>query len=108
MTVSIIVIVAYLVFFTVFGFYLSRSNRNSSDWAVGGGTMGIWLLAGGVAGTRIGGAGTYGVAGDVMMTGLGNLWYGINSFTALALVGLFFAIPYRRLRLSSVGQVFGR
>jgi hypothetical protein len=41
-----------------------------------------------------------------MTSGLGNLWYGINSFTALALVGLFFAVPYRRLSLSSVGQVF--
>ena len=108
MSISVLVIVAYLAFFTIFGFYLNRSNKSSTDWAVGGGTMGIWMLAAGVAGTRIGGAGTYGVAGDVMMSGLGNLWYGINSFTALALVGLFFAIPYRRLRLSSVGQVFGK
>jgi len=34
------------------------------------------------------------------------LWYSVNSFAALFLVGLFFAIPYRRLRLSSVGEVF--
>jgi len=106
MNISIGVIVTYLTFFTLFGFYLNRSNKSSSDWATGGGTMGIWMLAAGVAGTRIGGAGTYGVAGDVMTTGIGNLWYGINSFTALALVGFFFAVPYRRLRLSSVGQVF--
>jgi SSS family solute:Na+ symporter len=106
MLVSVIVIVAYLAFFTLAGLYLNRSNKSDSDWANGGGTMGVWLLAAGVAGTRIGGAGTYGVAGDVMQTGLGNLWYGVNSFTALALVGLFFAIPYRRLGLSSVGQVF--
>ncbi len=106
MIISVVVIVAYLTFFTLFGAYLNRTNKSANDWANGGGTMGIWLLAAGVAGTRIGGAGTYGVAGDVMMTGLGNLWYGVNSFTALALVGLFFAIPYRRLGLSSVGQVF--
>ena len=66
------------------------------------------MLAAGVAGTRIGGAGTYGVAGDVMTSGLGNLWYGVNSFTALLLVGVFFAVPYRRLRLTSVGEVFSR
>ena len=60
----------------------------------------------GVAGTRIGGAGTYGVAGDVISEGLGHLWYGVNSFAALFLVGLFFAIPYRRLQVVSVGQVF--
>ena len=108
MSISVVVIVAYLAFFTLFGFYLNRSNKSSNDWATGSGTMGIWMLAAGVAGTRIGGAGTYGVAGDVMTSGIGNLWYGINSFTALALVGVFFAIPYRRLRLSSVGQVFDK
>ncbi len=64
------------------------------------------MLAAGIAGTRIGGAGTYGVAGDVISEGIGHLWYGVNSFAALFLVGLFFAIPYRRLRLSSVGEVF--
>lgn len=106
MLISVTVIVAYLAFFTLAGVYLNRSNKSDNDWANGGGTMGVWLLAAGVAGTRIGGAGTYGVAGDVIQTGLGNLWYGINSFTALALMGLFFAIPYRRLGLSSVGQVF--
>ncbi|MDX1490189.1 MAG: hypothetical protein R3332_02810 [Pseudohongiellaceae bacterium] len=62
MSISVLVIVAYLTFFTLFGLYLNRSNKSSSDWATGGGTMGIWMLAAGVAGTRIGGAGTYGMA----------------------------------------------
>ena len=106
--VATVVIVGYLAFFTMFGLYLNRSNKNPADWATGGGTMGIMMLAAGVAGTRIGGAGTYGVAGDVMTTGVGNLWYSVNSFTALLLVGVFFAIPYRRLNLSSVGEVFDR
>lgn len=102
------VILGYLVFFAAAGIYISSSNRSSADWAIGGGTLGIGMLAAGVAGTRIGGAGTYGVAGDVITEGIGHLWYGVNSFAALALVGLFFAIPYRRLKLSSVGEVFDR
>ncbi|MCB1671356.1 MAG: sodium:solute symporter family protein [Gammaproteobacteria bacterium] len=104
--ISTAVIVIYLLGFTVFGILLNRRNRSSDDWATGSSTLGLWMLAAGVAGTRIGGAGTYGVAGDVVTGGLGNLWYGVNSFAALALVGIFFAIPYRRLRLSSAGQVF--
>ena len=108
MSIPVVVIASYLIFFTLLGVFLQKRNQNSDDWAVGGGTMGIWLLAAGIAGTRIGGAGTYGVAGDVMNSGLGNLWYGVNSFTALIFVGLFFAIPYRRLHLSSVGEVFQR
>ncbi len=106
MSITAIVIIAYLAFFAGFGIYLNRSNSSASDWAIGGGTLGIFMLAAGVAGTRIGGAGTYGVAGDVISEGLGHLWYAVNSFAALFLVGLFFAIPYRKLRVVSVGQVF--
>ena len=106
MNVTALVIIAYLGFFIGFGIYLNRSNSSDHDWAIGGGSLGIFMLAAGVAGTRIGGAGTYGVAGDVINEGLGHLWYAVNSFAALFLVGLFFAIPYRRLKVVSVGQVF--
>lgn len=106
MSITAIVIIAYLAFFAGFGIYLNRSNTSANDWAIGGGTLGVFMLAAGVAGTRIGGAGTYGVAGDVISEGLGHLWYSVNSFAALFLVGIFFAIPYRRLKVVSVGQVF--
>ena len=108
MDLSAYVILGYLVFFVAVGIYISSGNRSSADWAIGGGTLGVGMLAAGVAGTRIGGAGTYGVAGDVISEGIGHLWYGVNSFAALFLVGLFFAIPYRKLKLSSVGEVFDR
>ncbi|MGI9250967.1 MAG: sodium:solute symporter family protein [Pseudohongiellaceae bacterium] len=106
MNITAIVIIAYLTLFALVGIYLNRNNSSASDWAIGGGSLGIFMLAAGIAGTRIGGAGTYGVAGDVITEGLGHLWYAVNSFAALFLVGLFFAIPYRRLRVVSVGQVF--
>ena len=99
MDLPALVILCYLVFFVLVGIYISSGNRSSADWAIGGGTLGVGMLAAGIAGTRIGGAGTYGVAGDVISEGIGHLWYGVNSFAALFLVGLFFAIPYRRLRL---------
>lgn len=106
MSIAAIVILLYLVIFAVIGLYLSRKDSSASDWAIGGGTLGVAMLAAGIAGTRIGGAGTYGVAGDVISQGIGHLWYSVNSFAALFLIGLFFAIPYRRLRLASVGEVF--
>jgi SSS family solute:Na+ symporter len=68
--------------------------------------MGLWLIVAGVAGTRIGGVGTYGVAGDVMRDGVWNFWYAVNTFLALALVGLFFARAYRKLRLHTVSEIF--
>ena len=106
MSLAAYVILGYLLFFIAVGIYINSRNKSSSDWAIGGGTLGVAMLAAGVAGTRIGGAGTYGVAGDVITEGIGHLWYGVNSFFALFLVGLFFAIPYRRLKLSTVGEVF--
>ncbi len=87
MSISAIVILLYLVLFAGIGIYLSRNNKSSADWAIGGGTLGVAMLAAGVAGTRIGGAGTYGVAGDVISEGLGHLWYSVNSFAALFLAG---------------------
>lgn len=106
MNIATYTIIGYLVIVTAIGVLISRRQQDSADWATGGGSMGIWMIAAGIAGTRIGGVGTYGVAGDVMMSGIWNLWYGVNTFLALALVGLFFAIPYRRLRLTTVSELF--
>ena len=105
MNITAAVIFIYLVTFAIFGLYLNRRQGSASDWAIGGGSLGIFMIA---AGTRIGGAGTYGVAGDAMSEGIGHMWYGVDSFAALFLVGLFFAIPYRRLQVVSIGQVFDR
>lgn len=107
MDISLVVIIAYLVAVTGIGSLLARRTRSSSDWAVAGGGMSMAMIAVGVAGTRIGGAGTYGVAGDVMADGVWNMWwYAISTFLAMAIVGLFFAGPYRRLQLHTVGEAF--
>ncbi len=107
MDLSLLVVVGYLVGVTVIGMLLMRRSKGSSDWAVAGGSMSMMMVAVGIAGTRIGGAGTYGVAGDVMNGGVWNMWwYAINTFLALAIVGLFFALPFRRLKLHTVGEVF--
>jgi len=106
---SIGVIVGYLVLVTTVGSLLARRSRSDSDWAVAGGGMGLAMIAVGIAGTRIGGAGTYGVAERAMSGGLWYMWwYAINTFLAIAIVGLFFAKAYRRLELRTVGEVFYR
>ncbi len=99
-------IVVYLVAVTLLGVFLARKNRSSNQWTVAGGGMGTILIAMGIAGTRIGGAGTYGVAGDVVTDGMWSLWYGVSTFLALALVGFFFAKTFRRLKLQTVGEIF--
>ena len=105
-SVALTVIIAYMVLTTIVGALFARRSGGSKQWAVGGGQMGILMIAVGIAGTRIGGVGTYGVAGDVISTGIWNLWYGVNTFLALALVGIFYAVPYRRLKLHTVAETF--
>ena len=105
--IAVTTIVVYLVGATAGGSFMARRARSSAGWAVAGGGMSTTLIAVGIAGTRIGGAGTYGVAGDVISGGVWNLWwYGINAFLALVLVGLFFGVFFRRLRLHTVGELF--
>ena len=105
--IAITVIVVYLVGATAAGSFMARRAKSSAGWAVAGGGMSVSLIAVGIAGTRIGGAGTYGVAGNVISGGVWNLWwYGINTFLALAIVGLFFAVFFRRLKLHTVGELF--
>jgi solute:Na+ symporter, SSS family len=99
-------IIAYLVGTTLIGVLMVRRNRAGDDWAVAGGRMGLVMIAVGIAGTRVGGAATYGVAGNVITDGVWAMWYSANTFLALALVGFFFAVPYRRLGLQTVGEIF--
>ena len=105
--IAVAVIVVYLGGGTVVGSLMARRSKGSSDWAVASGGMSAVLVVFGLAGARIGGAGTYGVAGDVATGGVWNLWwYAISTFLAFALVGLFFAVYYRRLKLHTVGELF--
>jgi SSS family solute:Na+ symporter len=99
-------IAAYLVGTTLVGMLMMRRSRKGDDWAVASGTMGALMIAVGIAGTRVGGAATYGVAGDVITGGVWSMWYAVNTFLALALIGIFFAVPYRRLGIQTVGEVF--
>ncbi|HSG87778.1 MAG TPA: hypothetical protein VLA56_01100 [Pseudomonadales bacterium] len=106
---AVVVVVSYLVIVTLIGTLLARRNAGAGDWAVAGGGMGVMMIAVGVAGTRIGGAGTYGVAGDVMTDGVWNMWwYGIASFLAMLVMAVLFVKPYRRLQLHTVGEIFTR
>ncbi len=105
--IALTTIVVYLIAATAAGSLMARRASDSAGWAVADGGMSTTLVAVGIAGTRIGGAGTYGVAGDVISGGVWNLWwYGINTLLALALVGLFFGIYFRRFRLRTVGELF--
>ena len=69
--------------------------------------MSALVLAFALAGTRIGGAGTYGIAESVATGGIWVMWwYGISSFFGILLVGVFFARRFRKLGIKTAGEVF--
>lgn len=105
--IPLIVIAVYLVATTAIGSLLARRSNTAAQWAVAGSGMGGVMIAAGLAGTRIGGAATYGVAGNVATGGVWYLWwFAVSTFLALALVGWGFAVPYRRLGLRTIGEAF--
>lgn len=105
--IPLLMVAVYGVAVTAAGAWFARRARTDRQWTVAGGGLGVTMLAVGLAGTRIGGAGTYGVAGNVMAGGVWHFWwYGAATFVALATVGLFFAGAFRRLRLQTVGELF--
>jgi len=100
-------VAVYGIAVTAAGAWFATRARTGRQWTVAGGGLGVTMLAVGLAGTRIGGAGTYGVAGNVITGGVWHFWwYGAATFIALATVGLFFARAFRRLRLQTVGELF--
>lgn len=107
--VALTIIVLYLVLTTLVGSDLAGRTKSAKQWAVAGGGMGTLMVSVGIAGTRIGGGGTYGVAGNVITGGTWYFWwYAISTIAAMMLVGFFYAIPYRRLQLQTVGEIFPR
>lgn len=107
MSVPVAVVAVYLVCTTIAGSLAARRGQSAREWTVAGGNLSTMMLVVGLAGTRIGGAGTYGVAGDVITGGVWFLlWYGLATFLALAGTGLLFARAYRALRLQTIGELF--
>ena len=104
--IALAMIAAYLVGTTLLGMLMMRRSRAATTGLSPAGRWASLMIAVGIAGTRVGGAATYGVAGDVITGGVWSMWYAVNTFLALALVGIFYAVPYRRLGIQTVGEVF--
>jgi len=100
------VIVSYLFLITCVGMFFYGKSRTSDGWAIGNSSLGLMFAVAGVAGIRIGGVATYGVAGDVITGGVWNIWYGFSHILAMLFFALFFARVYRKLRLFSAPQIF--
>ena len=94
---TVIIVVVYLILTSLYGIWLSKSVKKSS----GGYTkakLSKWQAAAFLAGFTLGGASTYGFAGDTINFGYTYLfWFPFSVLIGWVATAFLFAKPYYRL-----------
>ena len=86
------------------GLYVGRKVKSADDYNVGGRKSGVFLVAGGIFSTAIGGAATVGTAQMAFNYGLCSWWFTIAIGLSLICMGLFYAKPLRRSGLTTISE----
>lgn len=102
--IQISIICATIAVVLGFGIRAARSVHSTKGFSVGGRSAGVSLVAGGIAGTCVGGGATVGTAQLAATTGLSAWWFTIGSGVGLIIMGLFYAKPLRRTALETIPQ----
>ncbi len=94
---TITLFLLYLGLTVLIGLWQARSIKSAQDFAMT--KMSVWRAATFLAGFTMGGASTYGLAGDTVKYGFTYLvWFPASIMTGWWLTGLLFARPYYRLQ----------
>lgn len=101
---QLVVICATIAVVLGFGIRAARSVHSTKGFSVGGRSAGVPLVAGGIAGTCVGGGATVGTAQLAATVGLSAWWFTIGSGVGLIIMGLFYARPLRRTALETIPQ----
>lgn len=102
--VHVISMVLTLIVVTMVGIYSIRQVRTSADFAVGGRSIGVSMIAGTIMGTLVGGASTIGTAQLAFKVGFSAWWFTLGAGIACLFLGLFLAKPLRESGVSTVPQ----
>lgn len=97
---------AYFILMTVIGLLASRHCKTMDDYLIAGRRLPIYLAVPTVVATWFGAGSSMGVSGTVYSQG----FYGVlpdpfGCSLALLIAGIFFAVPFRRLRLLTVSDL---
>lgn len=102
-----VIFVVYLAILLVVGFVSTKIVVSAEEYMVAGRRLRLWLAFATVAATWIGGGITLGVAGRAYAGRVIGLWGVTLGFAlSLFLVGLFYAGPLHKLRLTTLADVF--
>ena len=86
------------------GIFQSRKVRSAEGYSVGGRSAGVPMVAGGIAGTVVGGGATVGTAQLAYSVGLSAWWFTLGSGIAFILMGIFYAQKMRSTGLSTMAD----
>ncbi len=86
------------------GIYYSRSVKSAAGYSVGGRSASASLVAGGIAGTVVGGGATVGTAQLAYSFGLSAWWFTLGSGIAFIIMGIFYAKKLRGTALETIPQ----
>ena len=86
------------------GIIAARKIKSADDYAVGGRSAGVGMVAGSIIGTIIGGAATVGTAQLGFKLGLTAWWFTLGSGLALIIMGALYAAPLRRSGLTTIAE----
>ena len=87
-----------------FGLYFARSIKSAEGYSLGGRSASVWLVAGSIAGTCVGGGATVGTAQLAAVTGLSAWWFTLGVGISLIIMAFFYAKPLRRTSLETIPQ----
>jgi solute:Na+ symporter, SSS family len=108
MTIIWGIFIFYMIANLAIGFYSQSKISNSSDYLLAGRRIGLWLTAGTLAATEIGGGSTVGVAAKAYGNwGLSAGWYVTSAAIGIILVS-FIAPKLRRAMATTMPEIIGR
>lgn len=103
-TVQLVSLVITLVATLLPGIYAGRRVKSADDYALGGRSAGVGMVAGSIIGTIVGGAATVGTAQLGFTLGLTAWWFTLGSGIGLMVMGLFYARPLRNSGLTTISE----
>lgn len=103
-TIYIFSTVLTLIVVSMFGFLASKRIKTSSDFAVGGRSLGSHQVAGSIIATIVGGASTIGTAQLAFSKGINAMWFTLGASIACIFLGLFLAGPLRRAEVETISE----
>ncbi|MCS7054167.1 MAG: sodium:solute symporter family protein [Ignavibacterium sp.] len=109
MNIIVVGIIAYILLQLFLGFYISKFIKSESDYLLGGRKLGYFLTTFSIFATWFGAESCIGTAGTAYQEGLSGVkadpfGYGL----VLILMGLFFAIPLYKMKLTTIADFFNQ